>query len=183
VNDVRDEEAPPSRDDRPGLPEWHPLARIFFYCGTLLFISSAASLLVLAAYLTLMEGGGTLEERFERLRTSPRADLLLGSYVLIAPVTFLWTMFFRRRIDRRDFRSLGFVRHRRVRSLLTGLAIGLIAPAAVVIPRLLAGVYATGVSAPIDAGIIQCPVLGPEAASAPILLLLFLRFLVQSSTE
>ena len=179
-----EEQTPPPRDDRPGDPRWHPLARIFFYCGTVLLLANLAAFAVLAAYLMFQGGGGTMEEQLDRLRDSPRADLLLGSYVMVAPIAFLWTAFFRRRIDRHDLVSLGFTRHHRARSLLSGIAIGLAAPAMAVIPGLLLGVYAIGDSAPVaEAGATSGPVLQQGAATVPVLLLLFFGFMMQSATE
>jgi membrane protease YdiL (CAAX protease family) len=182
VSEGPDEDAPPDRDDPRGYPNWHPLARIFFYCGTLLLVSNLTVLIVIAVYLMFQEGG-TTQERFEQLRASARADLLLGVYVLVAPVSFLWTAFFRRKIDRRDFLSVGFTRRGRARSLLTGIAIGMAAPATVVIPGVLLGVYEPGRSDPVaEASVAAGPLLQGSTA-LPVLLLLFLGFMMQSATE
>lgn len=167
------------------LPTWHPVARIFFYCGTILLVANLASLVVLFLYLAIEGQTGTMEARLEEMSQSPRAELLLGSYAVVGPIAFLWTAFFRRRIDLRSFTSLGITKLRWIRSLVAGTAIGLLAPGVAVIPGLLLGVYRLqpGNSPAEKAAAQVAALLEPGIGAIPILLLLFAGFMAQSATE
>ncbi len=150
-------------------PRGSTLSRVLFYLGTWFLLFNVFSLLLMAVIALVQGGPDGGGEALRELMDDESGSTILLMFVGGAPITLLWTWFFRRHIDRRSFGSLGFADFRWVARLGWGWWVGLLLAGLPLALGVLTGVYRVGVS---------------ETAMPPLMLGLFLLgFLVQGSME
>jgi membrane protease YdiL (CAAX protease family) len=152
----------------------HPLARSLIYLGAAyvaMSLAAAAALSIQALFTAGREGARSLAER---VLENPSGTDLVVLQMLAAPVAWIWTYFFRRKIDGRSFRALGLDTGNARPALLRSWIWGLLVPGLVLLAGLAAGFYRLS------------PDLGrPGSATGQLgIILLFLPgFLVEGATE
>jgi len=86
------------------------ILRVLVYVTSTTVLLSVSALLGLALFVYLQTGGEEFGPAMEAAAQDESGEMLVAAHVLAAPAVWLWTWFFRRRLDLKSFSSLGFPR-------------------------------------------------------------------------
>jgi membrane protease YdiL (CAAX protease family) len=80
------------------------------YVTSTTVLLSVSALLGLGLLVYLQTGGEEFGQALEAAAQDESAEMLIAAHLLAAPAVWMWTWFFRRRLDLKSFVSLGFPR-------------------------------------------------------------------------
>jgi membrane protease YdiL (CAAX protease family) len=150
--------------------------RVAVYGGGALLLTNIAALVLLVLF-SLVTGQTDMLTKIAETGKEPEISghIMLAMTAGAAPIAWLWTFLFRRRIDMRSVRSLGLRGAGAGLSFVKGWIGGALAPGAILGAGLLLGVYGIGDSDGSSIGFVR-------VGALPLLLLL-IGFAFQGSTE